>query len=136
MDSSEMARRRWRNVSTQERSRLARSAALARWSLATELDRAKARTGAARAREARARALAARLLGIDASDLTDVSVEVLGSSEFRRRKSKEQNEYWMRLQEEPLPRTTCVDPEHARGAAVIHPASFRLAAGSVNGGTI
>jgi hypothetical protein len=55
MKASDMARRRWKNVSPEERSRLTRSAALARWASAGESEFIKARSRAATAREVRTR---------------------------------------------------------------------------------
>lgn len=97
MNASEMARRRWENVSPEERSRLTRSAALARWANAGKGEFKRARSRAATAREVRIRQLAARLLGVDFSSLTGVKVEVIRSSEFRNRKRQEQIDYWRKL---------------------------------------
>lgn len=125
-DASEMARRRWENVSPGQRTKLARAAALARWANATEDDRGMARTRAAHARELRTRKLAAKLLGVEFSKLADVSVKVISRSEFRSRKSQEQNEYWKTLREDSSVRVTCVNPDRARDATIVHPASFRM----------
>ena len=133
MDASEMARRRWENVSPQERSRLARSAALVRWANATKHDLAMARARAAKAREARTRATAARLLGVDVSDLAGVNVKVVSRSWLRSQKSREQAMYWRQLREGPRPRPVCVDPKRARRATIVHPPSFRMFTGSANG---
>jgi hypothetical protein len=121
-----MARRRWENVSPEERSRLTRSAALARWASAGESELIKARSRAARAREVRSRQLAARLLGVDFSALTGVKVEIIRSSEFRNRKRKEQIDYWRKLRKETSIGATCVAPERTRQSTVIHPTSFRM----------
>ena len=126
MNASEMARRRWENVPPEERSRLTRSAALARWAGAGESELAKARSRAAMAREARTRQLAARLLGVDFSSLTGVKVEIIRSSEFRNRKRKEQTDYWKKIRRETSIRATCVAPERARQSTVVHPTSFRM----------
>lgn len=104
MDASEMARRRWQNVPPEVRSTLARSAALVRWSRATEIDLFKARARAAKAREFRAKARAARLLGVELSDLAGLKVRVLPRSEFRRLKTREQNEYRKQLRKKILAR--------------------------------
>jgi hypothetical protein len=93
----------------------------------------RARGRAAKAREARTRILAARLLGVDLSDLTDINVEVVHCSELRVRKAEEQSEYWRRLREKRSPRAVCVDPKRATESAVIHPASFRMFPGSGDG---
>jgi hypothetical protein len=126
MNASEMARRRWENVSAEERSRLARSAALVRWASAGEGELTRARSRAATAREVRARQLAALLLGVDFSTLTGVKVELIHSSKFRNRKRKEQTAYWRKLRKQTLVRATCVDPERTKQSTVIHPASFRM----------
>jgi hypothetical protein len=126
MDASEMARRRWENVSPEDRSRLTRSAALARWANAGERELTKARSRAATAREVRTRQLAARLLGVDFSTLIGIKVEIISSSEFRNRKRKEQADYWRKLRKETSTRTTGVAPERTRQATVMHPASFRM----------
>jgi len=126
MDASEMARRRWENVLAEERSRLTRSAALARWANAGEHELTRARSRAATAREVRTRQLAARLLGVDFSTLTGIKVEIIRSSEFRNRKRKEQTDYWRKLRKETSTRTTCVAPERTRQATVMHPTSFRM----------
>jgi len=126
MNASDMARRRWENVSPEERSRLTRSAALARWASAGEAELAKARSRAATAREVRTRQLAARLLGVDFSSLTGVKLEIVRSSEFRNRKRKEQTDYWRRILKETSIRATCVAPERARQSTVVHPTSFRM----------
>jgi hypothetical protein len=126
MDASEMARRRWENVSAEERSRLARSAALVRWASAGEDELTKARSRAATAREVRTRQLAARLLGVHFSTLTGVKVEIIHSSEFRNRKRKEQTDYWRKLRKETSIRATCVDPERTKQSTVIRPTSFRI----------
>jgi hypothetical protein len=126
MNASEMARRRWENVSTEERSRLTRSAALARWARAGEGEFKRARSRAAMAREVRAMQLAARLLGVDFSTLTGVKVEIMRISEFRNRKRKEQTDYWRKTRKETSIRATCVAPERTRQSTVIHPTSFRM----------
>ena len=126
MNASEMARRRWKNVSPEERSRLTRSAALARWANAGESELAKARSRAANAREVRTRNLAARLLGVDFSSLIGVKVEIIRSSEFRHRKRQEQIDYWRKIRKETSSRATGVAPERTRQSTVIHPASFRM----------
>jgi len=129
-----MARRRWENVSPEERSRLTRSAALARWANAGEGELTWARSRAAMAREVRTRQLAARLLGVDSSTLTGVKVGIIRSSEFRNRKRQEQTGYWRKLRKEtPLVRATCIAPERARRATVIHPTSFPMIVKSGNG---
>jgi len=133
MNASDMARRRWENVSPEERSRLTRSAALARWASAGESELAKARSRAATAREVRTRQLAARLLGVDFSTMTGVKVEIIRSSEFRNRKRKEQTDYWRKIRKETSIRATCVAPERARQSTVIHPTSFRMFVKSDNG---
>ncbi len=132
MDAVEMGRRRWQNVPPEERSNLSRLAALARWSRATESDLVEARARAAKAREARTKTLAARLLGVDVSELTDVDVEILSSAKFRSLKSKEQSEYWKQLRQGHLVRTTCADARRAIAATVVHPASFRIVAEAEN----
>ena len=104
MTASEMAHRRWQNVTAKDRSKHARHAALMRWSRATEADLSEARARAAKAREARTRILAARLLGVDVSKLADVRVEVISSSEFRRQKSQEQAEYWDQMRNQEIAR--------------------------------
>ena len=133
MNASEMARRRWENVSPEERSRLTRSAALARWASAGESELIKARSRAAAAREVRARQLAARLLGVDFSSLTGVKLKIIPGSEFRNRKRKEQTDYWRKIQKETSMRATCAAPERARQSTVIHPTSFRMFVKSDNG---
>ena len=133
MDASEMARRRWENVSPEERSRLTRSAALARWASAGESELIKARSRAATAREVRTRQLAARLLGVDFSSLTGVKLRIIRSSEFRNRKRKEQTDYWRKIGKETSIRATCVAPERARQSTVIHPRSFRMFVNPGNG---
>jgi hypothetical protein len=134
MNASEMAHRRWEDVPAEERSRLARSAALARWASAGEGELARARSRAARAREVRTRELAARLLGVDFSTLTGVKVEIIRSSEFRNRKHQEQADYWRKLREETPLRATSVDPEQTTPSTVIHPKSFRMSVKPGNGG--
>jgi hypothetical protein len=133
MNASDMARRRWENVSLEERSRLTRSAALTRWARAGESELAKARSRAAKAREVRTRQLAARLLGVDFSSLTGLKVEIIRSSEFRNRKRKEQIDYWRKIRKETSIRAICVGPERARQSTVIHPTSFRIFVKSDNG---
>lgn len=133
MNASEMARRRWENVLPEERSRLTRSAALARWASAGEGEFKRARSRAATAREVRARQLAARLLGVDFSTLIGVKVEIIRSSEFRDRKSKEQTDYWRKIRKETSIRATCVAPERARESTVIHPTAFRMSVRPDNG---
>jgi hypothetical protein len=134
MDSAEMARRRWQDVSSKDRSTLARGAAFARWAHATESDLAKARARAANAREARNKILAARLLGLDVSKLADLNVKFVSPSEFRSQKSQEQADYWKRLrQEKNSTPAAYVDQSPARRAPIVHPASFRLAAGPEHG---
>jgi hypothetical protein len=134
MNASEMARRRWENVPAEERSRLARTAALARWASAGESELARARSRAAKAREVRTQELAARLLGVDFSTLTGVKVEIIRSSEFRDRKNKEQTDYWRRLREETPPRAIFVDPKRTTPSTVIHPKSFCMSVKPGNGG--
>jgi hypothetical protein len=126
MDASEMARRRWENVSPEERSRLTRSAALTRWASAGESELAKARSRAATAREVRTRQLAARLLSVEFSSLTGVKVEIIRSSQFRHRKRQEQIDYWRKIRKDTSIRATCVAPERTRQSTVIHPTSFRM----------
>jgi hypothetical protein len=126
MNASEMARRRWKNVSPEERSRLTRSAALTRWANAGEGEFKRARSRAATAREVRTRQIAARLLGVDFSTLTGVKVEIIRSSEFRNRKRKEQSDYWRRIRKETSIRATRAAPERTRQSTVIHPTSFRM----------
>lgn len=126
LNASEMARRRWEKVPQEERSSLARRAALLRWANATEGDFLAARARAAIARHVRTRILAARLLGVDPSKLSNVKVEVLSSSEFRNRKSQEQAEYWKDLREKSLELVAHVDQRRARTAAIVRPTSFRL----------
>ncbi len=133
MNASEMARRRWENVSPEERSRLTRSAALARWAGAGESELTKARSRAATAREVRARQLAARLLGVDFSTVAGIKVETIRSSEFRSRKRKEQTDYWRKIRKEASIRATCAAPERTRQSTVIHPTSFRMFVKSDNG---
>jgi hypothetical protein len=133
MNASDMARRRWENVSPEERSRLTRSAALARWASASESDLAKARSRAATAREVRARQLGARLLGVDFSTLTGIKVEIIHSSEFRNRKRKEQTDYWRKIRKETSIGAACAAPERARQSTVIHPTSFRMSVKIDNG---
>jgi hypothetical protein len=133
MNASEMARRRWENVSPEERSRLTRSGALARWANAGERELTRARSRAATAREVRTRQLAARLLGVDFSTLTGIEVEIIRSSEFRNRKRKEQADYWRKLRKETPVRATCVAPERAKKATVILPTSFRMIVKPGNG---
>src|ERR1700720_3156438 len=133
MNDREMARRRWENVSPEERSSRARSAASASWARAGESELAKARSRAATAREVRTRQLAARLLGVDFSSLTGVKVEIIRSSEFRNRKRKEQTDYWRKIRKETSIRATCVAPQRARQSTVIHPTSFRMFVKSDNG---
>jgi hypothetical protein len=133
MDASEMARRRWENVSSEERSRLTRSAALARWASAGEGELKRARFRAATAREVRARQLAARLLGVDFSTLIGVKVEIIRSSEFRDRKSKEQTDYWRKIRKETSIRATSAASERTRESTVIHPTSFRMSVRPDNG---
>ena len=67
-----MGRKRWLNISAEERSSLARSAAQARWANATEHDLQMARIRARAAREARTRKLTAKTLGVDVSKLSRV----------------------------------------------------------------
>ena len=133
MNASEMARRRWENVSPEERTRLTRSAALARWASAGEGESIKARSRAATAREVRTRQLAARLLGVYFSTLTGVKVEIIRSSEFRNRKRKEQTDYWRKIRRESFVRATSVAPERTRRSTVIHPTSFRTSVKLDNG---
>jgi len=128
-----MARRRWENVSPEERSRLTRSAALARWASAGESELAKARSRAATAREVRTRRLAARLLGVDFSSLIGVKVEVVRSSEFRNRKRNEQTDYWRKLRKETSIKATCAAAKRTRQSTVIHPTSFRMSVKPGNG---
>jgi predicted nucleotidyltransferase len=123
MDAVEMAHRRWQYVSIEDRSALARRAALARWDYATDSDKASAKARAAHAREMRTKIIAARLLGVDVSKLADLKVRTVSPSEFRNQKSQEQAEYWKQLQEEPPSHSTHID---ARRMAIVHPASFRL----------
>jgi hypothetical protein len=125
MNASEMARRRWEKVPQEERSSLARRAALLRWANATESDFLAAKGRAATARQVRTRILAARLLCVDPSKLADVKVEVLSSSEFRNRKSQEQAKYWKDLREKKLEHAAHVDQRRARTAAIVRPTSFR-----------
>jgi hypothetical protein len=134
MNASEMARRRWENVPAEERSRLAHTAALARWAGAGEGELARARSRAARAREVRTWELAARLLGLDFSSLTGVKVEIIRSSEFRSRKDQEQTDYWRTLREETPVRATSVDPKRTTPSTVIHPKSFRMSVKPGNDG--
>jgi hypothetical protein len=126
MNASEMARRRWQNVSADERSQLARTAALARWASADEGELARARSRAARAREVRTKQLAARLLRVDFSTLTGVKVEIIRSSEFRNRKSQEQTDYWRELRKGTSIRANFFTAERTRQSTVIHPMSFRM----------
>jgi hypothetical protein len=126
LNASEMARRRWGKVPQEGRSSLARRAALLRWANATESDFLAAKARAAIARQARARILAARLLGVDPSKLSNVKVEVLSSSEFRHRKSQEQAEYWKNLREKRLEHVAHVDQRRAKTAAIVRRTSFRL----------
>jgi len=133
MDAAEMARRRWQDVSIEDRSELARRAAHARWDHATDSDMAKAKARAAHAREARTKILAARLLGVDVSKLADLKVKILSSPEFRSRKSQEQAEYWKQLREAAPPRAAYIDQTHARRVAIVHPPSFHLAVGTEHG---
>jgi hypothetical protein len=125
LNASEMARRRWEKVPQEERSSLARRAALLRWANATESDFLAAKARAAIARQVRTRILAARLLGVDPSKLSNVKVEVLSSSEFRNRKSQEQAEYWKDLREKSLEHVAHVEQRRARTAAIVRPTSFR-----------
>ena len=104
MTSSEMAHRRWQNVTAEDRSKHAHHAAFIRWSRATQADLSEARARAAKAREARTKMLAARLLGVDVSKLAEVRVEVISSSEFRRQKSQEQAEYWEQMRKQQIAR--------------------------------
>ena len=136
MNASEMARRRWENVPPEERSRLTRSAALARWASADESELAKARSRAATAREVRTRNLAARLLSVDFSSLTGIKVEIIHSSEFRNRKREEQTDYWRKIRKETSVRATCVARERTRQSTVIHPTSFRMCVKSDHAGRI
>ena len=121
-----MARRRWQNVSPEERSRLTRAAALARWANADESEMTRARARAATAREVRARQLAAGLLGVDFSTLTGLKVEIVCSSEFRNRKRKEQTDDWRKIRKKTYITTTSVAAERTRQSTVIHPRSFRM----------
>lgn len=132
MDAVEMARRRWQDVSIEDRSALARRAAHARWDHATDSDMAKAKARAAHAREVRTKIIASRLLAVDISKLADLKVKAVSPSEFRCRKSQEQAEYWKQLREEPPPRAAYID-QHARPTAIVHPASFHLAVGTEHG---
>lgn len=100
MDAAEMARRRWQNVSVEDRSALARRAAYLRWDHVTESDIAKARDRAAHARQIRTKMVAARLLGVAVSKLADLNVKNVSPSEFRIQKSQEQAEYWKQLRED------------------------------------
>ena len=92
----------------------------------TESDFLAAKARAAIARQVRTRILAARLLGVDPSKLSNVKVEVVSSSEFRNRKSQEQAEYWKDLREKSLEHVAHVDQRRARTAAIVRPTSFRL----------
>ena len=125
LNASEMARRRWEKMTQEERSNLARRAALLRWANATERDFLAARARAAVARQVRTRILAARLLSVDPSKLSNVKVEVLSSSEFRNRKAQQQAEYWRDLREKSLEHVAHVDQRRARTAAIVRPTSFR-----------
>ena len=133
MNASEMARRRWANVSPEERSRLTRSAALTRWARAGEGEYKRARSRAATAREVRTRQLAARLLGVDFSSLTGVKLKIIPSSEFRNRKRQEQTGYWRKIRKDTSIRATGVAPDRARQSTVIHPTSFRMLVKPGNG---
>ena len=133
MDASEMARRRWENVSPEERSRLTRSAALARWTSAGESELTRARSRAAAAREVRTRQLAAQLLGVDFSTLTGVKVAIIRSSEFRNRKRQEQTDYWRKLRKKTSIGATSVATERTKQSTVIHPRSFRMSVKPGNG---
>ena len=118
MDASEMARKRWLSVPDEERSRLARSAAQARWANATEHDFEMARVRARNARESRSKQLVARALGVSVAQLGAVHVELADSASFRREKTEEQNKYWNSLRDQKLRGTTRVRPRRARQAAV------------------
>lgn len=133
MNASEMARRRWENVSPEERSRLTRSAALARWADAGEDEFERARSRAASARAVRTRKLAARLLRVDFSILTGVKVEIVHGSEFRNRKRAEQTDYWKEIRKETSTSATCVTPERTKRSMVMRPTSFRMSAKPGNG---
>lgn len=121
-----MGRKRWQNVSCAERSKVARSAARARWATATEHDFEMARIRASNARESRSKQLVAKALGVSVAQLGAVHVELADSASFRREKSEEQNRYWNSLRDQKLRTTTHVYPERARQAAVVHPATFSL----------
>jgi hypothetical protein len=121
MNASEMARRRWVGVSEEERSRLASSAARARWASATEEDRLAAQSRAAKAREVRTRIIAARFLGVDPSELENIAVQLVSSSDFRRQKRTEQEQYWNDLRQRQLRHSVYADPVRARNAMIVRP---------------
>ena len=100
MNASQMARRRWLGVSSEQRTKLASIAALARWASATEKDREAARDRVAKARSVRARIVAARFLGVDPSELSEISVKTISPSKFRHRKDHEQQLYWDNLRQQ------------------------------------
>jgi hypothetical protein len=126
MDASEMARRRWLNVPAEERSRITRAAAQARWSSATKQDLEMARIRARAARNARTRKLIAQTLGVDVSKLSNVKAELVTASKFRKQKSREQNEHWTALREQRPHTAVHIQPERARRAVLAYPATFSL----------
>ena len=121
MTAAEMARKRWENVTPQQRSELARSAALARWAAADENDFAMARNRARFARAVRATKLLARTLGVEVSELDNVNARLVSAAKFRQEKTREQNEHWRAVrkrQRTAPPVSMRVYPQRKRRTAI------------------